>query len=214
MTKVNIESQAPIIAELERCVQWAYKQYAGDRTKLPAVTVSIQTKGKKAQLYGSFQPGGFHTKEGVPVHEIIITAEHLFEDVYKVLGTIVHETVHLFNHDIGEKDHSKGGRHNETFRDAALQWGLEVDTPYDSRGHGHTHISLELQKLIETKFKPDESVFRIFKEQAEIKPKKPSVPKVRPWVCQCPITLQVAVGVELQAHCGICNNDFILKEKS
>ena len=210
MPKVTIESQAPIILELERCVQWAYKQYAGDRMDLPAVTVSIQTRGKKATL-GIFKAEGFHTKEGAPVHEIIVTSEHLFEDVYKVLGTIVHETVHLFNHDIGEKDCSKGGRHNEVFRDRALEWGLNVPDPVDSKGWAYTNVDIELQRLLETKFKPDESVFRIFKEQAEVKPKTTPVKKIRPWICKCPVTLQVAVGVELRAECQSCNSEFKLK---
>jgi len=210
--KVVIESQAPIIQELERCVQWAYKQFAGDRVDLPAVTVSIQTRGKKHTVCGSFKSEGFHTKEGAPIHEIIITAEHLFEDPYKVLGTVVHEAVHLFNHDLGEKDNSAGERHNETFKDQALQWGLEVADPIDSKGYAYTQVSPKLQKLLETKFKPDEAVFRIFKEQAEVKPKKPVVKKIRPWVCDCPVTLQVAVGVELKAQCQLCDSDFRLKE--
>ncbi len=211
---VEIESQAPIIQELERCVRWAYQQFAGDRVELPAVTVGIQTRGKKATLCGHFKPNEFHTKEGAPIHEITISSEHLFEDVYKVLGTVVHESVHLFNHDLGEKDHSKSGRHNEIFRDAALEWGLDVDTPYDSRGHGYTHVSAKLQKLLETKFQPKETVFRIFKEQQEVKPKTPSVPKVRPWECKCPITLQVANKVELEVTCNTCESIFTLKEKA
>lgn len=211
LKQVIIESQAPIINELERCVQWAYAQYAGDRVELPAVTVSIQTRGKKHTLCGVFVVEGFHTKEGAPVHEIVVTAEHLFEDPYKVLGTVVHEAVHLFNYDIGEKDHSKGGRHNEIFKDQALLWGLEVSNPIDSKGYAYTAPSPELRKLLETKFKPNESVFRIFKEQVEVKPKKEPVKKIRPWICECPVTLQVAVGVELDANCGVCVSHFELK---
>ena len=207
-----IESQAPIINELERCAVWAYRKFGGQRTDLPPVTVSIQTRGKKHTLCGTFKADGFRTMEGEPVHEIIITAERLFEDPYDVLETVIHETVHLFNHDVGEKDCSKGGRHNQEFANMALQFGLEVAVPTDSKGHAYTSLSEPLRASLEKDFTPDLSVFRIFKETLPIKEPIPRVKKQRPWVCGCPITLQVATGVELQAACQQCDGQFILKE--
>ena len=209
---MDIETQSKIIIELERYLAFIYKEKAGDRQGLPAVTVSIQTRGKKASVCGSFKAEGWHTKEGQPVHEIIVSSEHLFEDPYKILGTMTHEAVHLFNRDCGETDCNKAGRHTEVFKEVALKWGLEVEDPTDSKGFAYTHTSPELQKLLETKFKPNETVFRIFKEQQEVKPKKEVVKKIRPWECQCPVTLQVAVGVELDAKCGVCVSDFKLKK--
>ncbi len=209
---LEVESQAPIIQELERCAVWAYANFAGDRRELPALTISIQTRGKKHTLCGRFQPEGFRTKEGVPVHEILVTAERLFDDPYEVLETIVHETVHLCNHDLDEKDNSKGGRHNKVFRDQAIAFGLIVDDPIDAKGYAHTHLSLELRAQLEEDFQPDLAVFRIFKESAPIVERQPVVKKQRPWVCQCPVTLQVATGVELRAECNECNTPFNLKE--
>lgn len=209
---LEIESQAPIIQELERAAVWAYANFAGDRRELPALTVSIQTRGKKHTLCGVFKADGFRTKEGAPVHEIVMTAERLFEDPYLVLETIVHETVHLCNHDLGEEDNSKGGRHNKVFRDQALAFGLEVDESYDAKGYAYTHLSSELREALEHDFKPDLAVFRIFKESAPITEKKPVVKKQRPWVCGCPITVQVATGVTLRASCSECVQEFTLKD--
>ncbi len=210
--RLEIESQAPIINELERCAVWAYRTFGGDRTGVPPVTISIQTRGKKHTLCGRFTPDGFRTKEGEPVHEIIITAERLFEDPYNVLETVIHETVHLYNHDIGEKDGSKGGRHNKQFAETAMVFGLEVAEPTDSKGHAYTSLSASLRASLEKDFIPDLTVFRIFKEQAPFKVSGTRVKKQRPWVCQCPVTLQVATGVSLQAVCNDCCTEFILKE--
>ncbi len=209
---LEIESQAPIIQELERAAVWAYATFAGDRRELPALTVTIQTRGKKHTLCGSFKAEGFRTKEGEAIHEIVVCAERLFEDPYLVLETIVHETVHLCNHDLDEKDNSKGGRHNQVFRDQALAFGLEVDDPYDSRGYGHTHLSTELRERLEKEFKPDLAVFRIFKEAVPIVEKAPPVKKQRPWVCKCPVTLQIATGVEAHITCKDCSAPFTLKD--
>lgn len=207
---LEVESQAPIIQELERCAVWAYRIFGGDRRELPALTISIQTRGKKHELCGSFKAVGFRTKEGEPIHEIIIIAERLFEDPYLVLETVVHETVHLYNHDLGEKDCSKGGRHNETFRDQALEWGLDVTK--GTKGWAYTTLTDTLRKALEEDFKPDLAVFRIFKEAAPITERKPVVKKQRPWICKCPVTLQVATGVELKADCNECTSPFTLKE--
>lgn len=209
--RLEIESQAPIIQELERCAVWAYRTFGGDRRGVPPLTISIQTRGKKHQLCGVFKAEGFRTKEGEPVHEIIVTAERLFEDPLDVLATVVHEVVHLYNHDAGEKDNSKGGRHNTTFRDTALQFGLEVGEPIDSKGHAYTSLSASLRASLEKDFIPDLGVFRIFKEQAPIKIKGPTVKKQRPWVCKCPVTLQVATGIILNAECQECNEYFMVK---
>ena len=130
-----------------------------------------------------------------------------------MLETIVHETVHLCNHDLDVKDNSKGGRHNQEFRDQAIAFGLEVDDPYDSRGYGHTHLSAELRQRLEHDFKPDLAVFRIFKEAAPIVEKKTPVKKQRPWVCKCqpPVTVQVATGINLNAECQECGEFFGVK---
>lgn len=210
---LEIESQVPIIQELERCAVWVYANFGGDRRELPALTVSIQTRGKKHTLCGFFRAEGFHTKEGEPVHEITVTSEQLFKDPYDVLETVVHETVHLYNHDLGEKDQSKGGRHNKVFRDQALDWGLEVQEPTDTKGYAYTSLSAPLRASLEKDFQPNLEVFRIFKEAVEPKEKKTPVKKQRPWVCQCepPITVQVATGIILNAQCQECNEYFVVK---
>lgn len=207
----NVESQAPIIQELERCVLWAYSTFGGDRRGEPAVTVSIQSRGKKAQLLGIFRPEELRTKEGEPIHEIAVMSERLFDDPYEVLGTVIHETVHLFNHDCEVQDSSKGGRHNEEFKAAAESFGLVVEK--GTKGWAYTKLGDGLRKQLESEFKPNLEVFRLFREQTPIPEKKPREPKVRPWICDCDITVQVATGVEFNAECQACGTYFKLKEK-
>ena len=210
---LSIESQAPIIQELERCAVWAYHKFGGERSDLPSVTISIQTRGKKHLICGSFKHEAWSTMEGETVHEILITSERLFADPMEVYGTVIHEVVHLFNYDAGDSDCSKGGRHNEQFKDTALSFKLEVEEPHDSKGHAYTKPSEELVNLINNDFVPDLTAFTIFQEALPIPvPKVKGPPKVRPWICKCPITVQVATGVELDAKCGVCVSLFELKK--
>lgn len=211
---LQIESLQPVIAELERAAVWA-RGRMGDRDKeLPAVTVVIQTKGKKAGCCGWFDSNRWATKEGSPVHELTITAEHLFDDPIEVIHTVVHESSHLYNKDIlppEEKDCSDSGRHNKKFKETAEAMGLVVESD-GTKGWAATSLSDELRRDIEEDFKPDLAVFRIFREVPLPKESKP-VKKVVPWLCECPVTVQVAANITLVATCDECNESFVLKNK-
>ena len=213
---LQVESLQPIIAELERAVVWAYG-LTGDRDKgLPKVTVVIQTQGKKASCRGWFKTKAWSTKEGDPIHELTVCAERLYDDPIEVIQTVIHETAHLWNKDVlpeGEKDCSDSGRHNKKFREAAETFGLEVETS-KTGGHNVTSLSDDLRRQIEEDLQPDLAVFRLFRELVPPKESKATKKKVIPWICECPITAQIASGVTFDATCEICHEAFVEKEKS
>lgn len=212
---LQIESLQPVIAELERAAVWARAKFGDRDVDSPKVTVVIQTRGKKASCRGWFSSNAWSTKEGEPVHEITVAAERLFDDPVEVIQTVIHESAHLYNRDVlpvGESDCSDSGRHNKKFKETAENLGLVV-TSSKTKGYAHTELSDALREDIEKNFQPDLAAFRIFREvplpKTNSKPKK----KVVPWICGCPVTVQVASGVTLTATCDDCAEPFLLKNK-
>jgi hypothetical protein len=51
----------------------------------------------------------------------------MLRDPYEVLTTVAHEVEHMYNWNASVKDVSKGGRHNEEFKDACESHGLVVE---------------------------------------------------------------------------------------
>lgn len=174
--EVEILSLRPALEELERAVKWAYA-LTGDRTG-PPVTVSIQTKGRKSYC-AWFDPNRWETKEGQQVHEINMSAEHLFDDPLEVIGYMLHETAHLNNHDFGITDVSKGGRHNKKFGELAETFGLEASGA-EGKEWNCTKLGPQMRERIEKEFKPDYAALSLFRT---VPNKKKGRKSTRSWSC-------------------------------
>ena len=70
-----------------------------------------------------------------------------------MLGTLLHEMVHLRNFAVGLNDCSRSQYHNRHFRDAAILAGPDCLCWTRSRGYGHTQLGDRSRTGVET-FQP------------------------------------------------------------
>ena len=114
----------------------------------------------------------------------------------EIIGTLLHEMVHLYNHVNDIKDCSNN-RHNKKFKAAAESVGFIVEQS-KKYGWGHTKLSDSLKKYIEDNVDPVPEAFEFYrvdpKEQA--KEKKPR--KKLQFKYTCPLC-----GLEIKGKKGI-----------
>ena len=67
-----------------------------------------------------------HKKNGGHFHEVVVVAEHLDREAEAIISTLVHEAAHAMNFERGIFDCSRSQYHNQRFKDAAEELGLEV----------------------------------------------------------------------------------------
>lgn len=63
---------------------------------------------------------------GKRIHEVVVVAEHLDRTAEEVVGTLVHEAAHALNFERGIRDCSRSQYHNQKFKTAAEEIGLDV----------------------------------------------------------------------------------------
>lgn len=189
---VNIESIRPTIAELERFARWYSEQVILEDIQHP-VTVQIggQKSAKKdatahfsksrivdaadAEKFGVSEGiyGGWQTREGVAVHEIMLVAELLDAEPIEVLHRMAHEMVHLWMAENGEKGTAASGRHNKLFAERAESVGLVVfEHEKQTVGYSTSGFTSEMVDRIEQEFGIDVQAFNLSKSAAV--PKKAS----------------------------------------
>jgi hypothetical protein len=200
---VEMASLTRCIKELERAVTWGYA-LTGDRSQeAPRVTVVIQTKGQR-RMCAWFSPKRWETREGQPVHEITMCAEELHKDPVETIGTMLHETNHLWNNDMGIVDCSLAGRHNKKFKESGEgMFGLVVEMQ-GSRGWAQTSLTPEMRERIEKEFQPDFLAFDLARKTVQ-RIKKPST--TVKWSCGCQIVWR-ARKLDLKSSCDICGAHF------
>jgi hypothetical protein len=204
--KLQIDSLAPAMAELERALIWGSRDI--DNLAVPIVPV-IQTRGKKARCLGWFRPNGWSTKEGESRHEVSFSAETLDRDPVDIIATAIHELVHVWCSGIDVKDTAGSGRHNKQFKEYAGLMGLDCLDPVDSYGYGYTSPTPELRERIAKEFEPDYAAFNLFRL---VKPPKPSKTKMKKYTCMCtpkPRIIRCAYE-DLAARCEDCQEDFVM----
>ena len=200
-SRADVQSLRPAMAELERALTWAAE--GTDTLKTPIVP-TIQTKGKKTSCVGWFLPDSWSTREGTICHEINFCAEHLNRDPQAIVATAIHEVTHVWCHQMGVKDVSKGGRHNKKFKEYAEILGLECAPPLDSKGYAYTTPTAELEKRITKEFKPDVSALNLFK-LASAGRRPTAATKMRKYSCDC---TTVRCATDLKAECEACGTAF------
>lgn len=126
---------------LEDCFNKFNKKYFD--YSLPEVSILIQTKGNRKGVLGWFTTRKMWTDNtgDHKRYEITVTAEYLNRPVSDILGTLLHEMVHLYCQEEDLRDTSRQGRyHNETFKEQSEAHGLDVGTKH--KVYGHTFTSL------------------------------------------------------------------------
>lgn len=188
--------------EAKRWAEWIVDNLLKTTNKkleiIPVVLVTFEDL-KKQKCKGKFNGGSWIEADGTVMAHIRISQRY-FGNVKELVQVLIHEMNHLWNHVNGIKDcNSKGRFHNSWFGAKALQCGFEFDGEFTGKnahsingdqvdgwskkvGWGYTKLSAKLEKLIETKLKPNADLFtdtlREFEEE-----RKPST--VRIWRCNC-----------------------------
>tara|TARA_R110000824_G_scaffold17485_6_gene70879 strand:- start:7007 stop:7666 length:660 start_codon:yes stop_codon:yes gene_type:complete len=208
--RLDIESLAPLLNELERAAQWFYTDLLHETPSERKLVVSVQSFGRKARCRGWYSNDQWSTKEGTLCDEMCVTAEHLNREPVDIVETIIHESLHFDNKSKNIQDVSKVGRHNKRFKTSAEAIGLEVMDPIDSYGFGYTNLSDELAERIRTEFIPDLTAFSLWRE---IKPKDENTSNVVAWACTCEKPHKIrTTRDDVSVHCNVCGTDYEIEE--
>lgn len=183
---MSTETLSPLHTEATRFLEWTLDRFGP--TPEYSVLFTTQPQGKRNKL-GHFVPvhekdydtgekklgteQAWSTKEGDPVHEIVVCNEALFGTPLEVLAVVQHELVHLLNWEDDVRDTSKGGRHNADFKDRAEEMGLVV-AKSQKVGWTTTGFTDEYAQKVRDEFVPDDAAYTLFGVTLQEKPKKPS----------------------------------------
>jgi len=116
---------------------------------LSRVGLTIQSQGHHSAYGWCTVAPVWHTTTNGSYHEVNISAEYLDRGIYDIVGTLVHEGVHLDNIQKGVQDCSRGNTyHNKRFRDRAEEVGLVV-THHPTYGHAITELGDELKAWVD-----------------------------------------------------------------
>lgn len=202
---IQIESVTPVLKYAENLVKWFVEDVLGEAIAFP-LTINTKEMGKKSKSeHGHFElEPNWSTREGLPVWAMVLVAENLARDPREVVTTILHEAIHVYNFSRGDKDASKSGRHNQTFRDAAEGAGLVVNK-HSKYGYITDGITDELWLKIETHVPPNAENFSLFANAFVPKVAKES--KTKAWKCECEpgFKLRVPAKQTLDSTCNVCD---------
>jgi len=188
---------------------------------VPKPVITIQTKGKHlAYGWASVFPIWVGEEK---FHELNISAEYANRPFIDIMGTVLHELVHLNHIAQGIQDCSRGGTyHNKKFREGAEAVGLIVDYR-EKYGHAFTKVGDDLAETIKS-WGLDETVFDVArmdfatqpakgtdKEGEDVNPKTGTkVRKTNSIKYTCPTCGAIVRATkELNIECGDCNVAFV-----
>ena len=202
---IQIESSTPPLLYAERLVAWFIEDVIGEPIQFP-VTINHRAMGKRSQsVLGHFtlEPN-WSTREGLPVWEMTLVSERFSADPRRIVTTILHEAVHVANFSRGDKDASKSGRHNETFKEMAEGAGIICEK--DSKiGWTTPDISEELWDKVQKNCPVDASTFDLFANAWKAKPSRKST---KAYACQCDFKVRIPAKQTLDADCNVCGSHY------
>lgn len=137
--------------------------------KLKNALITVQSVGRK-RAYGWFANKAWHDSAGVSYHEINIGAEHFKRSNEEILETLLHECVHLWNHQHGIDDCTPTQYHKKSFKEACKRFGLTCEK-MGRFGYAKTGLDIGGKKAIED-LKLDPDVFNIFRNFGNAKKKE------------------------------------------
>jgi hypothetical protein len=148
------------IAELYRIFDFFNEKFYKNELEKPMIVV--QSTGRSKGILGWCTSKKIwsdqENKEGY--YEITISAEYLNRSIEELIGTLLHEMVHLHNLQFDIKDTSRSGSyHNKRFKEVAEEKGLIIS--YSKRiGWSLTELQETTRKLIE-ELNPSADRFRL-----------------------------------------------------
>ena len=190
--------------ELYRIFDILNKHYY--ESKLPYPMITIQ-KTKRTGNLGWFTLDKVWANQNTEDrrYEINICAEYLNGEIYQIVDTLQHETVHYVNKVADIKD-CNGQVHNKKFKRLAEQVGLIVEKS-KKYGFGHTSCSDEFKEFIDEVIKPDMKAFEYFRN-VPVKEKKVAKEK-KTFKYVCPVcAAEVKAKKDKNIVCGECECQF------
>lgn len=195
------KSLKPVIEKLESYFSKINDKFYNGELQKPVITVSPDnTKGAYGWCtsWKAWKASDNQDDEGY--YEINICAEYLSRPFEEVIGTLMHEMVHLYNLQNGVKDTSRGGTyHNKKFKEAAEAHGLlpEKNEKYGWIGR---KLNDEAKAFVESMH---ETKFDLFRE-TPVKIKGTSKQSSRKYVCPC-CGLIIRATKEVKVMCMECD---------
>ena len=180
--------------------------YFGGMLERPTITIQVDRRA-----YGNFTVDKvWNGSKESQTHEINV-APNFKRNKYDLVGTLLHEMVHLYSAMNNVKDCSRQGRyHNRNFEKFASERGLIVDYGGDVVGWGITRPNDKLIEFIDSTKIEFRDCFR-YVEEKERKEPKPRKKKNR---YKCPVCeLEIETSAELDAvqlQCMLCNQPLVL----
>lgn len=198
-----------IITILEDIFDKANAKFYDGKVIKPIITV--QTAGRGVLGWCSCNRIWNNEETNEEAYEINIVAEHLTRSINEVVGTMLHEMVHLHNLQNGIKDCTAVQYHNKHFRDSALEHGLKlmVEKADVNKGYSYTELNDEGLAFVKEMGWEDFKINRTPK--VDKTPKKSH--KTYTFVCDCGTKIRHK-DKELKITCGVCKSGFILKTKT
>lgn len=210
------------IKELYRMFEFFNNKFYNGSLEKPVII--IQSNGNNRSVLGwCTSKKVWNDREGIEsYYEITICAEYLNRSIEEIIGTLLHEMVHLHNLQFNIKDNSRSGNyHNKRFKEVAEQKGLIIE--YDKRiGWSLTRLQESTKEMI-GELAPSLDLFKIARrspyvvsstddeivdtENLEEKPKS----STRKYVCPACGTI-VRATKEVNIMCGDCKEHFIIEE--
>lgn len=189
-----------VVGELERCFTHFNKVLY--KNTLPKVVITVQS-ARKQKAWGWFSKNAWTDKSERTIPEINIGAESLTRPLDELLGTLIHEMVHLCNWFNDVEDCGETGYHNKHFKAGAEAVGFEVEKT--NHGYNTTKLTPMVTKIIKGA-KADSKLFAMCRgAYGKGKEKKPGS-KLKKWFCGC-TNVRVAVA-DFDATCNLCGNNF------
>ncbi len=173
------------------------------------VIVTVQPKGKH-EAYGWFiTKETWINDQERRLYEINLSAEYLNRDLQDIIGTLVHEMVHLYNHTKHIQDCSrKGTYHNKNFKYQAENSGLIVNDYHEKYGYYNTKLAdTTMAMFAEILYLPDyeKMTYRLDLTNDKKKPKK-AKSKMHSYVCpNC--GNEFKAKNDLNIICGTCYDE-------
>jgi len=207
------------IDELHRAFK-LINQYLFENS-LPEPAILIQNNGKRKGVMGwcTTKPIWSDKENKIKKYEITICAEFLNYPINDILGTMLHEMVHLDNAIKGIQDCSRGGHyHNKKFKETGEAKGLIVEFEDKAGGWTKDRPSDKTLELFKS-FNINQEAFKIARgrtieadegeneegQEGEEDGGKKS--HIRKYVCpnpDCPEKTLIRASKEVNVMCGEC----------
>jgi DNA-directed RNA polymerase subunit RPC12/RpoP len=218
----NNEKMKRMVEELNHLFDIFNHHFYNDVVKAPIILIQT-TAREHAKGWCTTRKIWKDNENNEYYYEITMSAEYIYEGIYDICDTLLHEMAHLYDSQNDIKDTSRGTTyHNEKFKKTAEKSGLivEHDKTY---GWAMTSLKNETKQFIDSLKLND--VFVLTRqnhkttteietkdddEKDETEPKKKSS---RRYVCPECHTI-VRASKEVNIVCGDCGVEFEEKERS